>query len=307
MKIKMIVKRNLAVFLNNKAVIFLTFASICVVVSLYVLFLRNFSLDVVEAGGVKKEYISLFTDRMMISALFPVISTTTSFGILHIYVRDTETGIKRDFLTTPVSPFTLTVSCWISSAVVSVFFSLITLILSEIYFRYEYANALEPATLLKLLITVTFSSVICSGIVLIFANLLKTVGAFLTFANLYGTLAGFLSGSYLPYSFYPKWLKDVLFFYPPFQLANLCRQFSLENIKEESFSHQSVISNEFFKNMGILLQWDNKNVSLNSQIIIILLFLAVLIAVFFLFDTKEWICTRLKKVTNSKNFETCSD
>lgn len=303
----MIVKRNLAVFLNNKAVIFLTFASICVVVSLYVLFLRNFSLDVVEAGGVKKEYISLFTDRMMISALFPVISTTTSFGILHIYVRDTETGIKRDFLTTPVSPFTLTVSCWISSAVVSVFFSLITLILSEIYFRYEYANALEPVTLLKLLITVTFSSVICSGIVLIFANLLKTVGAFLTFANLYGTLAGFLSGSYLPYSFYPQWLKDVLFFYPPFQLANLCRQFSLENIKEESFSHQSEISNEFFKNMGILLQWDNKNVSLNSQIIIILLSLAVLIAVFFLFDTKEWICTRLKKVTNSKIFETCSD
>lgn len=290
----MIVKRNLAVFLNNKAVIFLTFASICVVVSLYVLFLRNFSLDVVEAGGVKKEYVSLFTDRMMISALFPVISTTTSFGILHIYVRDTETGIKRDFLTAPVSPFTLTLSCWISSAVVSAFFSLITLILSEIYFRYEYSNALEPLTLLKLLITLTFSSVICSGILLVFANLLKTVGAFLTFANLYGTLAGFLSGSYLPYSFYPQWLKNVLFFYPPFQLANLCRQFSLENIKEASFPQQSELSNEFFKNMGILLQWDNKNVSLKCQIIITLISIAFLITVFLLFNTKDKLSINIK-------------
>lgn len=290
----MIVKRNLAVFLNNKAVIFLTFASICVVVSLYVLFLRNFSLDVVEAGGVKKEYVSLFTDRMMISALFPVISTTTSFGILHIYVRDTETGIKRDFLTAPVSPFTLTLSCWISSAVVSTFFSLITLILSEIYFRYEYSNALEPLTLLKLLITLTFSSVICSGILVVFANLLKTVGAFLTFANLYGTLAGFLSGSYLPYSFYPQWLKNVLFFYPPFQLANLCRQFSLENIKEASFPQQSELLNEFFKNMGILLQWDNKNVSLKCQIIITLISIALLITVFLLFNTKDKLSINIK-------------
>lgn len=294
MKIKMIVKRNLAVFLNNKAVIFLTFASICVVVSLYVLFLRNFSLDVVEAGGVKKEYVSLFTDRMMISALFPVISTTTSFGILHIYVRDTETGIKRDFLTAPVSPFTLTLSCWISSAVVSAFFSLITLILSEIYFRYEYSNALEPLTLLKLLITLAFSSVICSGILLVFANLLKTVGAFLTFANLYGTLAGFLSGSYLPYSFYPQWLKNVLFFYPPFQLANLCRQFSLENIKEASFPQQAELLNEFFKNMGILLQWDNKNVSLKCQIIITLISIALLITVFLLFNTKDKLSINIK-------------
>lgn len=290
----MIVKRNFAVFLNNKAVIFLTFASICVVVSLYVLFLRNFSLDVVEAGGVKKEYVSLFTDRMMISALFPVISTTTSFGILHIYVRDTETGIKRDFLTAPVSPFTLTLSCWISSAVVSAFFSLITLILSEIYFRYEYSNALEPLTLLKLLITLTFSSVICSGILLVFANLLKTVGAFLTFANLYGTLAGFLSGSYLPYSFYPQWLKNVLFFYPPFQLANLCRQFSLENIKEASFPQQSELLNKFFKNMGILLQWDNKNVSLKCQIIITLISIALLITVFLLFNTKDKLSINIK-------------
>lgn len=290
----MIVKRNLAVFLNNKAVIFLTFASICVVISLYVLFLRNFSLDVVEAGGVKKEYVSLFTDRMMISALFPVISTTTSFGILHIYVRDTETGIKRDFLTAPVSPFTLTLSCWISSAVVSAFFSLITLILSEIYFRYEYSNALEPLTLLKLLITLTFSSVICSGILVVFANLLKTVGAFLTFANLYGTLAGFLSGSYLPYSFYPQWLKNVLFFYPPFQLANLCRQFSLENIKEASFPQQAELLNEFFKNMGILLQWDNKNVSLKCQIIITLISIALLITVFLLFNTKDKLSINIK-------------
>ena len=290
----MIVKRNLAVFLNNKAVIFLTFASICVVVSLYVLFLRNFSLDVVEAGGVKKEYVSLFTDRMMISALFPVISTTTSFGILHIYVRDTETGIKRDFLTAPVSSFTLTLSCWISSAVVSAFFSLITLILSEIYFRYEYSNALEPLTLLKLLITLTFSSVICSGILVVFANLLKTVGAFLTFANLYGTLAGFLSGSYLPYSFYPQWLTNVLFFYPPFQLANLCRQFSLENIKEASFPQQSELLNEFFKNMGILLQWDNKNVSLKCQIIITLISIALLITVFLLFNTKDKLSINIK-------------
>lgn len=286
MKTKMIVKRNLAVFLSNKAVVLLTFASICVVVSLYVLFLRNFSLDVVAAGGVKEEYVDLFTDRMMISALFPVIATTTSFGILHIYVRDTESGIKRDFLTAPVSPFFLTISCWISSAVVSAFFSLFTLLLSEVYFRYKYSSALEPNELLKLVVTVAVSSVICSAIVLIFANLLNTVGAFLTFANLYGTLVGFLAGSYLPYSFYPEWLKSVLFFYPPFQLVSLCRQFSLENIKEESFSLPKEATDGFFRNMGIVLQWNENDVSLQSQIIIVLLSFIVLLAVLAFFDLK---------------------
>lgn len=286
MKIKMLVKRNLAVFLSNKAVVLLTFASICVVVSLYVLFLRDFSLDVVAAGGVKENYVDLFTDRMMISALFPVIATVTSFGILHIYVRDTEIGIKRDFLTAPVSPFMLTISCWISCAVVSSFFSLITMFLSEIYFRYEYESALEPYELLKLIITIAVSSVLCSAIVLIFANLLKTVGAFLTFANLYGTLVGFLAGSYLPYSFYPEWLKSVLFFYPPFQLVSLCRQFSLENIKGDCFSVATKAANEFFRNMGIVLQWNENDVSMQSQIVIILLSFVVLLAVLAFFDMK---------------------
>ncbi len=286
MKTKMIVKRNLAVFLSNKAVVLLTFASICVVVSLYVLFLRNFSLDVVAAGGVKEDYVDLFTDRMMISALFPVIASTTSFGILHIYVRDTESGIKRDFLTAPVSPFFLTISCWISSAVVSAFFSLFTLLLSEVYFRYKYSSALEPNELLKLVVTVAVSSVICSAIVLFFANLLNTVGAFLTFANLYGTLVGFLAGSYLPYSFYPEWLKSVLFFYSPFQLVSLCRQFSLENIKGESFLLPKEAADEFFRNMGIVLQWNENDVSLQSQIIIVLLSFIVLLAVLAFFDLK---------------------
>lgn len=239
-----------------------------------------------QLGGVKEEYVDLFTDRMMISALFPVIATTTSFGILHIYVRDTESGIKRDFLTAPVSPFFLTISCWISSAVVSAFFSLFTLLLSEVYFRYKYSSALEPNELLKLVVTVAVSSVICSAIVLIFANLLNTVGAFLTFANLYGTLVGFLAGSYLPYSFYPEWLKSVLFFYPPFELVSLCRQFSLENIKGESFSLPKEATDEFFRNMGIVLQWNENDVSLQSQIIIVLLSFIVLLAVLAFFDMK---------------------
>lgn len=284
MKLRILVKRNISVFLSNKAVVLLTFASICVVISLYALFLRDFMTDVVLSGGVKDSYVDLFTDRMMLAGLFPVITTTTSFGMLHIYVRDSETGIKRDFLTAPLSPFLLTVSYWISSGVVSSFFSLITFSASEIFFKCEYSSPLEPKEFIEIVLAITASAVINSAIVLIFAKSVNTVGAFLTFANLYGTLVGFLAGSYLPYYFYPQWLKKAALFYPPFQLVSVCRQFAVENIKADCFSFPENVSNKFFTDMGITLRLNGSDVSLKTQLILICAALIFLIFILALTD-----------------------
>lgn len=264
MKFCMLIRRNLALFFNNRMNILLSVASIGVVVCLYAVFLRDFMLDFVSQCGVSEDYVDLFTDRIMLAGLLPVVSTTTSFGMVQLYVADEEKGVSRDFLISPVSPSMLISGYWLSGGFVSSLFTFAAFWCGEIYFRADYDNALMPEVILKTTAFIIFSGFINSALVLALTKGMKNTATFATFANLYGTLSGFLAGSYLPYSFYPSWLKPILFFYPPAQLASLFRQFVITEIKGELFFADGILDN-FLCKLGVLLKFDGSIVSISTQ------------------------------------------
>lgn len=277
MKLCMLVRRNLALFFNNRMNILLSVASIGVVVCLYAVFLRDFMLDFVSQCGVSKDIVNLFTDRIMIAGLLPVVSTTTSFGMVQLYVADEEKGVSRDFLTSPVSPSMLISGYWLSGGFVSSLFTFTAFLCGEIYFRAEYNNALMPQVIIKTIVVLIFSGFINSALVLALAKRMKSTATFATFANLYGTLSGFLAGSYLTYSFYPSWLKPVLFFYPPAQLASLFRQFVITDIKDELFSADGILD-DFLCTLGVLLKFDGDIVTVSTQTGVLLAAAVILVA-----------------------------
>lgn len=226
-----IVRRNLRLFCGNRLNILLSFASILIVVGIYILFLRDFLLDTVTRAGVDAKLVNEFTDRFMFAGLLPVVNTTTCFGILQLSVADAESGIRRDYLVAPVSRFTLTLGYWSTAVFVSFFFTACTVLGGEAFFRARYGNALAAGEMLRAVGTVLFSSLINAAILICLSRRLKSTATFSTLANLYGTLIGFLTGSYLPYSFYPGWLRSVLFYFPPAQAVSLLRQTYITHLR----------------------------------------------------------------------------
>lgn len=276
MKLWMIVRRNLSLFLSNRLNILLSFASICVVVGLYLLFLRDFMIDFVSQNGILPEMAEEFADRLMLPGLLPVIGATTCFGLVQICVNDSEKGIRRDYYTSPIRPCTLMLGYWASATVVSFFFSFLALLGEQLFFALHYGAQIGTGYLLKLTGILILSSMINGSIVLLFAKGLKSTATFSTFANLYGTLIGFLAGSYLPYHFYPEWLKSVLFFFPPGQLVCLCRQESLEQLKNSLFSNPEVWE-KLYLELGVVLEWKGNEVPQTVQFWLLIVAIVVLL------------------------------
>lgn len=276
--IKFLVRRNIALFMTNYLNILLSFLSILIVVSLYVLFLRDFLFEYVAQSGVRWDLVPEFTDRIIFAGLLVVINTTSCFGILQIYVQDIDSKIIKDFTATPISSFELLSGYWVASVLVSTCFTCFTVLGVECFFGVKYGSILTLQSLFYIVMIVLISSFINSGILLIVAKYIKNTASFLTFVNLYGTVIGFLAGTYLPNSFYPEWLRKILFYYPPTHLNSILRQEYMTEISSRLYLNtDKIMLEQLFNNMGVFLKQDHVNVPLTKQWAFLILTAAILL------------------------------
>ena len=76
------IRRNLRLFCGNRLNILLSFASVLIVIGIYMLFLRDFLLDTVTRAGVESTFVKEFTDRFMLAGL--LIGFIENFAILFV-------------------------------------------------------------------------------------------------------------------------------------------------------------------------------------------------------------------------------
>lgn len=274
-RLKILVGRNLALFLKNKTTVLLCFISIGIVMGLYVIFLRDFIMQSVEDTGLEFIYVKEFTDRLMVSGLLIVLNTTTCFGLMQLSVADAASGVQRDFLVAPVTKFQLEVAYWISSVFISFIYTIITLGGAEIYFIISYGNRISMIALIKSIGTIFFSSCMNSGLLLCIMKFMKDTTSFSTFGNLYGMMCGFLAGSYLPYTMYPERLRNILFYFPPMQLTSIIRQLFLSVYTDGAIA----IGEPLYKLYGVILTKGNRIITLREQWSYLIFALAVVLLI----------------------------
>lgn len=272
-QMQVIVGRNVTLFLRNKTNVLLCFFSIVIVLGLYVVFLRDFILQSVENTGLTPVYVKEFTDRMMVSGLLIVLNITTSFGIMQLNVADAAKGIQRDYFVAPVTRFQLEVGYWISSVLVSFFFTAFTYLGAEAFFVIQYGNRVSVGMTLKSISTLLFSSCMNSGMLLCLVRFMKDTTSFSTFGNLYGMMCGFLAGTYLPYAMYPERLRRVLFYFPPMQLTSIIRQLYLSVYKENGH----LIGRQLYEPYGVILKKSGELITMSEQWSYLLLAMAAVL------------------------------
>lgn len=274
-RLKILVGRNLALFLKNKTTVLLCFISIGIVMGLYVIFLRDFIMQSVEDTGLELIYVKEFTDRLMVSGLLIVLNTTTCFGLMQLSVADAASGVQRDFLVAPVTKFQLEVAYWISSVFISFIYTIITLGGAEIYFIISYGNRISMITLIKSIVTIFFSSCMNSGLLLCIMKFMKDTTSFSTFGNLYGMMCGFLAGAYLPYTMYPEYMRNILFYFPPMQLTSIIRQLYLSVYTEGV----TAIGDVLYKPYGVILTKGNRIITMREQWSYLIFALAIVLLI----------------------------
>ena len=160
---KTLVYRHLKIFLKSPSNIILSFLSSLVIISLYFLFIRDFTIKAVGEYGFISNYTNLFVDRLMTSGLLIVIGATSVLSIIFIFVRDNYTGTIKDFLVSPISYLKIIYSYFIAAFIVSTIITIIAYISIEIFFITYYQDYSSLSIHINSLLTILLSNIMKSA------------------------------------------------------------------------------------------------------------------------------------------------
>ena len=277
-----LIHRHLKLFLKNSANIVLSFLSSLVILSLYFLFVRDFTIKAVSDYGFVSDYNNLFVDRLMTSSLLIVIGATSVLSIIFIFVKDHYSGVIKDFLVTPVSYIKIVYSYFFAAFIVSMTITLFVYLGIELFFIFVYHDVSSFSTVIFSIFIIFCSNIISSLLMLIVALMIRSFTSFSTFETLYGVVIGFFTGVYIPIGYYPTIIRNIFFYYPLCQTTSLLRNVQTAVItgvilKNYPKSQHSLL----YETFGVHLSFHHQTFSINEQlwmifIVIILLNLVLL-------------------------------
>lgn len=283
-----LIRRHLKIFMKKPSNIFLSLLSSLVILSLYFLFIRDFTIKAVVDYGFESSINDLFVDRLMVSGLLIVIGATSVLSIVSIFINDKCRGILKDFYITSMSRINIVYTYIISAIIISTLLTLFVYFFIELFFKlyYDYFSLTEVINSCQVII---ISNVISANIIFIIAMFISNITSFSTFETLYGVIIGFFTGVYIPIGYYPNIVKDVFFFFPLTQITSVLRQINTNRITTNILvNYQGDLHCILYETFGIHLRFNNSLITLNGQFIFIFLTIVVLqIITFILIEYKE--------------------
>lgn len=277
-----LVYRHLKLFLKNPANIVLSFLSSLVILSLYFLFVRDFTIKAVADYGFISDYNNLFVDRLMTSGLLIVVGATSVLSVIFIFVKDHYSGVIKDFLVTPVSYTKIVYSYFFAAFIISMIITLFVYLGIELFFIFVYQDVSSFFTVVFSIFTIFCSNIISSLLMLIVALMIRSFTSFSTFETLYGVVIGFFTGVYIPIGYYPTIIRNVFFYFPLCQTTSLLRNIQTDTItgvilKDYPKSQRGLL----YETFGVHLSFHHQTLTINEQlwmmfVVIVLLNLVLL-------------------------------
>lgn len=287
---KTLINRHIKLFLKSPTNIILSFLSSLVILSLYFLFIRDFTIKAVSEYGFVSNYNDLFVDRLMTSGLLIVIGATSVLSIIFIFVKDMYTGSIKDFLVTPHSYIKIVYSYFLAAFIISMIITLSIYTFIELFFIYYYHNINSFKTILYSILIITSSNIISSLLILIIALFINNFNSFATFQTLYGVVIGFFTGVYIPIGYYPTIIRNIFFYFPLCQTTSLLRNINTHNITNNILkNYPSSIHHILYETFGINLTFNNFTINITKQIEMIFIMIVLLnLILIFLLNFKKY-------------------
>lgn len=274
---KTLIYRHLLLFIKSPINIILSFLSSLVILSLYFLFIRDFTIKAVADYGFISDLNNLFVDKLMTSGLLIVIGATSVLSIIFIFVKDNYGNIIKDFRVTPISYIKIIYSYFLASFIISMIITIISYIGIEIFFitYYNYHSSLN--VIISSLFIITLSNIIATLLILIIALKLNNFNSFSTFQTLYGVVIGFFTGVYIPIGYYPEIIRNIFFYFPLCQTTSILRNIQTSSITTDILNHYPTNTHHIlYETFGIHLTFNNNLISIQKQIYMLFIVIILL-------------------------------
>ncbi len=249
-------RRNLKIFLKDKANIFFSLLSPLIVLGLYVLFLGRVQTDgLLSALGdaatpQAKRAIESFCDAWMLVGCLSCACITVPLCACGIMVQDKKRGITADLMASPIPKWMPSAAYFLSILAAGLVISFIVLAISFLWLAASGSWFLSVADVFGCIGALVLSVLSSTTILSLVTGFLRSEGAFTGMNVIVGTVIGFLIGAYMPISYFPKGVQYFTLFIPGSYSAGLFRNLimggALDNIgKVIAPEFASTLSKEF--------------------------------------------------------------
>ena len=265
---KIMVKRNLKIYFQDKAAVFFSMLSVIIIFALYIFFIG----DSISSGLKFLPHPNRLMRAWMLAGMLASASITTSLGAYGVMISDRENKTIKDFYSSPVSRRQIAGGYIITGFIISIIMSIFTLIFGEIYMGMIGGAVLDMDILLKLFGVIVLSAFASSAIASFIISFLKTNSAYSAASMIVGTLIGFLVGAYIPIGNLPENVQWLVKYFPCAHSAVLYRQLLMESSIKENFANQpTAVLKETKEILGVVFVYNGHTASAWVSVVALLI------------------------------------
>ncbi len=231
-----LIKRNMLVYLNNKGAIFFSMLTPIIILTLYILFLKNSYLYYLENAASELEHliserdVDGFVNGLMLVGIISSALITIPYNALLTIVRDREDRAYYDMIATPVKRAEIILSYFIA-AVICAFLQTLTVLACGLIVLFAggnvYISAGDILGLVGAIFLGTISSTALFTLIMMFFRKMGTCSAFM---GIVSAVSGFLVGAYMPLSEFSKSMQNVCNLVPATGVTILIRNYLMEGM-----------------------------------------------------------------------------
>jgi multidrug/hemolysin transport system permease protein len=258
--LRQLIKRNLLLYLRDKASVFFSFLSVIIIVIMYTLFLGNLQRSGIEYTTGPVDGLDWLVSSWIMAGILTVSTVTVPLGILGTMIADRETGKISDFYTAPIDRKILALSYLISSWIIGFIMVFLNLMVGQAYVLTQGGEFFTLYQLIRLIGLMTLSIIAFSTMFYYISLFMKTQNSFGLLSTLVGTFIGFLGGIYVQIGLMPKVVQNVMNALPTAHSVVLIRNIYMEeaiNFVFGSYTGPEYI--EFIQDMGLVAQIGSYN------------------------------------------------
>ncbi len=281
-----LIYRNCKLYFRDKTSVFFSMLAVLIVIALYILFLAKLQLDSVNQqtnGLLNEDALSYLINSWILAGLLSITTLTSTLGALGTMVNDREKRIVMDFKSSPLSIMTYPVASVITSFAVGTVVSIISFMVYGGYIFADTGYYFSIEIILKCIGLICLSAIMNAALMGFIVSFISTNSAYSSASLVIGTTIGFLNGLYVPIGSLPETLQSVLKFLPFGHIASLFRRVLMQESIDLCFENASFsVRDNYTRDFGVILHWNEKEIGLYISVIFILVVLIVSLLLFFI-------------------------
>lgn len=221
-------KRNIKIFLKDKAAVFFSLLAPLIVLLLYVLFLSDLQLNninyyIPEGFSVSKNIAAAYVDSWMVAGVVSVACITVSLGANSVMIADKSKKIINDSMSSPVKKWVVTASYFLYNYIITVIITLIVFGICLVYLLINKRFFMSGIDILLIIGNVFLSAASSTLMTIFICGFFNTEATLSAFNGIISAMIGFLIGAYMPMSIMPKYVQYTTSIIPGSHSAGIFR------------------------------------------------------------------------------------